>query len=289
VRDVEVGELELVGVGKTALGVALVRAHESRRPDRLFDDPYAAAFVAAAPAAFPDAFPGRTAAAADPLARVGAAFAVSAVLRTRFFDDYLRQARAAGCAQVVLLAAGLDTRAYRLAWPAGTRVFELDLPAVLEFKERVLHQAAAAAGCERIAVPADLREDWSAAVRAAGLDSSEPTAWLCEGLLIYLSAEEADQLLSTVSDLSVPGSQLAFEHGSTLDPALMAAAHSIPAMKPYTSMWKGGLGHEAPDWLIRHGWSVNIHDGRQLAAAHGRAVPGAAASAFLIATRHNCP
>jgi len=95
VRDVEVGELELAGVGKTALGVALVRAHESRRPDRLFDDPYAAAFVAAAPAAFPDAFPGRTAAAADPLARVGAAFAVSAVLRTRFFDDYLRQARAA--------------------------------------------------------------------------------------------------------------------------------------------------------------------------------------------------
>jgi methyltransferase (TIGR00027 family) len=104
---------------------------------------------------------------------------------------------------------------------------------VLEFEERVLHQAAAAAGCERIAVPVDLREDWSAAVRAAGLDSSEPTAWLCEGLLIYLSAEEADQLLSTVSDLSVPGSQLA--------------------------------------------------------AAHGRAVPGAAASAFLIATRYNCP
>ncbi len=283
------GEIELVGVGKTALGVALVRAHESRRPDRLFDDPYAAAFVAAAPAAFPDAFPGRTAAAADPLARMGAAFAVGAVLRTRFFDDYLLRARAAGCAQVVLLAAGLDTRAYRLAWPAGTRVFELDLPAVLDFKERVLHQAAAVAGCERIAVPVDLREDWTAAVRAGGLDPSEPTAWLCEGLLIYLSAGEADQLLTTVSDLSVPGSQLAFEHGSTLDPVLMAAAHSIPAMKPYTSMWKGGLGHEAPDWLVRHGWSVNIHDGGQLAAAHGRPVPGAAASAFLIATRNNCP
>jgi methyltransferase (TIGR00027 family) len=284
------GGPELVGVGKTALAVALVRAHESRRPDRLFDDPYAAAFVAAAPtAAFPDAFPGRTAAATDPLARMGAAFAVSAVLRTRFFDDYLLRARAAGCAQVVLLAAGLDTRAYRLAWPAGTRVFELDLPAVLDFKERVLHQAAAVARCERIPLPVDLREDWTTPVRAAGLDPSEPTAWLCEGLLIYLSAEEADQLLTTVSDLSVPGSQLAFEHGSTLDPALMAAAHSMPAMKPYTSMWKGGLGHEAPDWLIRHGWSVNIHDGHQLAAAHGRAVSGPAASAFLIATRNNCP
>ncbi len=141
-------EPELFGVGKTALGVAQIRAHESQRPDQLFDDPYAAAFVAAAPTAFPDTFPGRAEAAADPLAGVGAAFAVSAVLRTRFFDDYLRQASAAGCGQVVLLAAGLDTRAYRLPWPADTRLFELDLPAVLDFKERVLHHAAAVAGCE---------------------------------------------------------------------------------------------------------------------------------------------
>jgi len=283
-----VGGPELVGVGKTALGVALVRAHESRRPDRLFDDPYAAAFVAAAPAAFPAAFPGRTAAAADPLAGVGALFAVSAVLRTRFFDDYLLRARAAGCAQVVLLAAGLDTRAFRLAWPPGTRLFELDLPAVLDFKDRVLRRTAAAAGCERITLPVDLRDDWAPALRAAALNTSEPTAWLCEGLLIYLSAEEADQLLSTVSNLSAPGSQIAFEHGSTLDPALMAA-HSIPAMKAYTSMWQGGLGHQGPDWLIRHGWSVSIHDRGPLAVAYGRAVPGATAGAFLTATRHDRP
>lgn len=121
------GEAELVGVGKTALGVALVRAHESHRPDRLFDDPYAAAFVAAAPTRFP----GRPRRLPTRAPGVGAAFAASAVLRTRFFDDYLRQAAATGCGQVVLLAAGLDTRAYRLAWPAGTHLFELDLPADL--------------------------------------------------------------------------------------------------------------------------------------------------------------
>lgn len=282
-------EPELLGVGKTALGVALIRAHESQRPDQLFDDPYAAAFVAAAPRPFPDTFPGRAEAAADPLAGVGAAFAVSAVLRTRFFDDYLRQASAAGCGQVVLLAAGLDTRAYRLPWPADTRLFELDLPAVLDFKERVLHHAAAVAGCERIVLPVDLRDDWSAAARTAGLDPSQPTAWLCEGLLIYLSADEADHLLTTVSDLSASRSQLAFEHGSTLHPAVMAHARSMPAMKPYTCLWKGGLGHDAPDWLIRHGWSVSIHDCAAFAAAHDRAAPGAAAGAFLTATRHNCP
>lgn len=283
------GEPELVGVGKTALGVALVRAHESRRPDRLFDDPYAAEFVAAAPTAFPDAFPEQTATAANPLAGIGAAFAVGAVLRTRFFDDYLRQASAAGCGQVVLLAAGLDTRAYRLAWPAGTRLFELDLPAVLDFKERVLHQAGATAGCERVALPVDLRDDWSPVLRAAGFDRSEPTAWLCEGLLIYLSADEAEQLLTIVTGLSGPGSRLAFEHGSTLGPALMAAVHSMPAMKPYTCLWKGGLGPGAADWLSRHGWSVNIHDRAAFAAAHDRPALGTAAGSFLTATRHDRP
>lgn len=283
------GEAELVGVGKTALGVAVVRAHESRRPDRIFDDPYAAAFVAAAPTAFPGVVPGQTASAADPQAKVGAAFAVSAVLRTRFFDDYLRQASAAGCGQVVLLAGGLDTRAYRLVWAPGTRLFELDLPAVLDFKERVLHQAAATAGCERITLSVDLREDWSPALRAAGLDPSKPTAWLCEGLLIYLSSDEAAQLLTVVSDLSAPGSQIACEHGCTLDPTLMANAHAMPAMMPYIRLWKGGPGHEVADWLIRHGWSVTIHDRALLAAAHERADPDTTAGSFLTATRHDCP
>ena len=115
----------LRGVGKTALGMALVRAQESRRQDRLFDDPYAQAFADAAAGVFSD----ETAAAGErvpggPLARLGEVLAFHAVIRTRFFDDYLLAAAAAGCRQAVLLAAGLDSRAFRLPWPAGTRLFE---------------------------------------------------------------------------------------------------------------------------------------------------------------------
>jgi methyltransferase (TIGR00027 family) len=160
----------LRGVGKTALGVAVVRARESRREDRLFDDPYAQAFVAAAPGAFPDGRPetGGRRATPGPLASLGAAFYAHAVIRTRFFDDYLTTAATAGCGQVVLLAAGLDTRAFRLAWPAGTRLFELDPPDVLTFKESVPAACGAVPRCERVTVPADLREDWPRALASSG-------------------------------------------------------------------------------------------------------------------------
>src|SRR5262249_46030939 len=187
----------LRGVEKTALGVAMVRARESRREDRLFDDPYAQAFVDAAPGAFPGEHKtGEELAAVGPMASLGAVFHAHAVIRTRFFDDYLTAAVAAGCSQVVLLAAGLDTRAFRLAWPAGTRVFEVDLPDVLTFKDTVLAAQDAVARCARTTVPADLRADWTTALARAGFDRTGPAAWLAEGLLIYLSAAEAARLLA---------------------------------------------------------------------------------------------
>jgi methyltransferase (TIGR00027 family) len=105
-------------------------------------------------------------AAPGPLASLGAVFHAHGVIRTRFFDDYLAAATAAGCRQVMLLAAGLDTRAFRLAWPQRTRVFEVDLPDVLAFKETVLATRNAAPRRERITVPADLREDWMAELTA---------------------------------------------------------------------------------------------------------------------------
>src|SRR5438132_3170000 len=118
------------GVGKTALGVAMIRAEESRRSDRLFDDPYAAAFLAAAPGVF-DREQRAAAAGVGGMAAWGAVFWSHAVIRTRFFDDYLFDAAERGIRQVLQLAAGLDTRAYRLAWPPGVRLFELELPEVL--------------------------------------------------------------------------------------------------------------------------------------------------------------
>ncbi|NUP75208.1 MAG: SAM-dependent methyltransferase [Sinomonas sp.] len=270
--------MTLEGVAKTALGVALVRARESLRDDRLFDDPFAQRFVDAAPGAFPEQ-PGSAEerASLGPLASLGAAFAHHAVLRTRFFDDYLLEATAAGCRQVVLLAAGLDTRALRLPWPAGVRVFELDLPELFAFKEAVLAGAVLAGAissrADRRVVPVDLRDDWTGTIEAAGFDREASSAWLAEGLLIYLTPSDAATLLTRASGLSAPGSRLAFEHGGMASPALLATTRDTPTMGQYASLWKGGLGAEAPDWLADHGWKPQIHDGAELAASYGRPAP----------------
>ena len=273
-------------MGKTALGVAIVRARESQRDDRLFDDPYAQAFADAAPGTFPE-MPrtGPERAALGPLASVGAAFYAHAVIRTRFFDDYLAAAVTAGCRQVVLLAAGLDTRAFRLAWPGRTTVFEIDLPGVLAFKDTVLAARGAVPRCERVVVPADLREDWTAALAGAGFDRAGPAAWLAEGLLLYLTAQEAGRLLTGVSELSAPGSQLSFEHDPAAAAALAGQARQMPALRPYAPLWKGGLGGEAPRWLAGRGWRPRVHDLAAVAAAYGRPVPGPARGGFLTAVR----
>lgn len=271
--DAYAGRVVPEGVGRTALGVARVRAYESRRPDRLFEDPYAEAFVAAAP----DAFPEERNTSAQ-VSAIGVMFAAQGIVRTRFYDDYLL---GAGCRQVVLLAAGLDTRAYRLGWPAGTRLYELDLPDVLEFKERVLAERRARPRCERTVVPVDLREDWATPLVAAGLDRDVPTAWLAEGLLIYLSREEASRLLTDVGRLSAPYSHISCEYGDPPD------LPPIPALERYQALWKGGLGASAPDWLAGHGWRVEVHDRAALAVDYGRpelAAPDGAGG-FVTAVR----
>ncbi len=276
----------LQGVGKTALGVAMVRARESRRDDRLFDDPYAQAFLDAAPGAFPEEPETQEQLAPlGPMASLGAVFYAHAVIRTRFFDDYLTAATAARCRQVVLLAAGLDTRAFRLAWPKDTRVFEVDLPDVLAFKDTVLAARNAVPRCERTAVPADLRVDWTATLAEAGFDRVSRAAWLAEGLLIYLTAGEAGRLLTGVSELSAPGSQLSFEHGPMATATLTGQARQMPAMQEYTSLWKGGLGDDARRWLTGHAWQPQFRELAALAASYRRPVPGQARGGFLTATR----
>jgi methyltransferase (TIGR00027 family) len=270
----------------------MVRARESGREDRLFDDPFAQAFVDAAPGAFPEerqareAGDGEVGEQADgrDLRALGAAFSAHAVIRTRFYDDWLTAAVGGGCGQVVLLAAGLDARAFRLAWPAGLRVFEVDLPGVLSFKEAVLGGCGAVPRCERVAVPADLRGDWAAKLAAAGLDPGQPTAWLAEGLIIYLTAAEAARLLTGVGGLSAPGSQLAFEHSPAGADTMTATARQLPSMRQYTSLWRGGLD-DAPGWLAGHGWRPEFHRLAALGRSYRRPVPGTARSGFLTAVR----
>jgi len=295
------------GVGQTAIGVAKIRARESERDDRLFHDPYAGAFVDAAPGALVDAGPGVLADAAPgasvdaaPGATVprqappsettalGAIFQARVAIRTRFYDDYLLAACAAGCRQVVLLAAGMDTRGYRLDWPAGTRLFEIDQPDVLAFKDAVLTARDAVPRCHRVARAADLRQNWAGVLLDSGLRPSERTAWLAEGLLIYLTAEEAGQLLDTTTGLSAPGSTIAFEYTDYLSDdagtSPISHARTMPGMSRLTALWKGGLGAETPDWLGRHGWRVQTHSIGPVAASYHRPIPGRASGGFLTAT-----
>jgi len=265
------------GVGRTALGVARIRAAESARPDRLFDDPFAAAFVAAAadPATRPEELDER----ARRLVRWVAFFAI---IRTRFYDDYLSGATRAGCRQVVLVAAGLDTRAYRLDWPDDMRLFELDSPEVLAFKEAVLGGLSAAPRCERAAIGTDLLGDWWEALLASGFRPEEPTAWLVEGLLIYLDAADAGALLARISELSAPGSRLSCEVQAPRDGDRDGDRPLVPG---YTDLWKGGLGAELPDRLRSLGWATDVNDRAAVAALYGRPGPSSGGAGFAVAMR----
>jgi methyltransferase (TIGR00027 family) len=276
--DAEVPE----GVGRTAVGMALLRAGESDRVDRLFDDPLAIAFVEAAPDAFAEE---EAAADAEDLRSLGAIFAFHGVIRTRFYDEYLLRADEAGCRQAVLVAAGLDARAFRLPWSAGLRLWELDQADVLAFKQRVLDERGAVPRCERRAVAVDLRTDWGSALESAGFDPDAPTGWLVEGLLTYLSADEAARLLLAITDRSAPGSRLAFERGAGSSDGLVARAQHLPTMARYTAMFKGGLGDTAQAWLADHGWHVDTYDLLTVAKRYGREPPPGAVGGFIAAVR----
>jgi methyltransferase (TIGR00027 family) len=266
-------------VSKTALGVARVRAHETGRTDHLFSDPFAMLFLDAFARANPDA---PMVSITPPSLRVSLDFQI--VIRTRFFDEYLLAAGAAGCRQVVVLAAGLDARAMRLHWPDGVRLFEVELPPVLSFKDAVLAEHGAAPRCQRVSVPADLRADWPSQLLTAGFEPALPTAWLAEGLLIYLAASDAAHLLTAIGELSAPGSQIGLERGNTHG-ALMARARATSETNALSPLWKGGLGEDTADWLNRHGWRSEIHDLTTLAASYGRPTWRTSSSGLVTATR----
>ena len=192
-------------VGATATAVAASRAMASRGPEPLLDDPFAEPLVRAVGLEqFVKMVDGEISLEDDPLLNRRAMNEQIAV-RTRFFDDFFTAAAAAGVRQAVILASGLDTRAYRLRWPAGTAVFEVDQPQVIAFKSATLDGLGATPGATLRTVGIDLRDDWPAALREAGFDPTAATAWIAEGLLVYLPPDAQDRLFDNITALSAPG------------------------------------------------------------------------------------
>ena len=270
--------VEPSGVWATAVGVAWIRALESRRENALFHDPLAAAFAEAGGRPLPDpaapapdpadgSDPGGPDGPEQERRRRWRAVAFSVVVRTRFLDDLLAEAVAAGCRQVVLLGAGMDSRAFRLDWPPGTRLYEVDTAEPLDFKQSVLDARGAVPRCERIPVPVDLRDDWPGALAAAGHDPARPTAWIAEGLLIYLPQDAVERLLGQVGALSAADSRMGLTMGSQGALERFGGDTGTAA-----SMWVSVMPDDPVGWLAGLGWDARTFTVRERAAAYGRPV-----------------
>jgi methyltransferase (TIGR00027 family) len=256
-------------VGATATMVAAARAVATKTANPLIDDQYAEPLVRAVGIDFftrwitgeldsadvdiPDAPWG--------LQRMTDILAV----RTRYFDAFFHDAMSTGIRQAVILASGLDARGYRLRWPASTTVFEIDQPQVIEFKTATLAQLNAEPTADLRVVPIDLRQDWPAALREAGFDASQRTAWIAEGLLAFLPPAAQDLLLDNITALSATDSRLAteiFSNSSDADSGQPQSVLDVSAQR-----WRdhgldielSHLGYDSerndvPTYLDEHGW-----------------------------------
>ncbi|ORX03366.1 SAM-dependent methyltransferase [Mycolicibacillus trivialis] len=250
----------VTSVGLTALGVCASRALDAELTPPLADDEFAAGFVAAA------GEPNLAAAVANRDLSTAAGFNANWVgVRTRFFDDYYAAATADAIPQAVIVAAGLDARAYRLSWPPDHTLFEVDQPRVLDFKQQVLDERTAVPTTRRVTVAVDLREDWATALTGAGFDPARPAAWAMEGLLPYLPGSAQDALFEQVHALSAPGSRIAAELGP--DPGTLTRFADYlrdfggdPTQAPIGELWYDDPRRDTPAWLTERGWTVRPVD-----------------------------
>ncbi|MFI1676294.1 SAM-dependent methyltransferase [Streptomyces sp. NPDC020607] len=263
------------GVGLTALLVAAARAIETRRPDSLAQDAYAEHFVRAAPACahWPVRIEQVPEGDDNPL---WGRFARYFGLRTRTLDDFLlREVVGTGTRQVVLLGAGLDTRAFRLDLPSDCVVHEIDRAGVLDFKQRVLTGLSAVPRVKRVPVPVDLRADWVGALAAAGFDPAAPSVWLAEGLLFYLPGPVETYLIDMVDRLTTGGSALAFEVKlekdllAYRDSPIYTATREQIGIDLLHLFDQGPRPGSAGD-LTAKGWSASVHTPFDFTRRHGR-------------------
>jgi methyltransferase (TIGR00027 family) len=280
-------------VGATALGVAAARAAETESENPIINDPFARVFVDAAGTGMWSvmASPTLSAELADSEPDLRARMRVMVdfmAVRTVFFDEFFLSAADAGVRQVVILAAGLDSRAWRLPWPDGTTVYELDQPKVLEFKSATLEQQGARPTSTLVNVPIDLRQDWPTALRQAGFDASQPTAWSAEGLLRYLPASAQDLLIERIHELSPAGAWFAANAPGTgfLNPdhvtrqreqmtRLRAAAGRVlkTEIPDFEELWYPEERTDVADWLRQHGWDATAVTLGEMLGRYGRSIP----------------
>ncbi|MGA8330706.1 MAG: class I SAM-dependent methyltransferase [Mycobacterium sp.] len=280
-------------VGSTALGVAAARAAETESENPLIHDPFARVFLDAAGDGMWSltSDPTLSAQLADIAPEVQAYSRVLVdfmAVRTAWYDQIFLDAVSAGVRQVVILAAGLDARTWRLPWPDGTTVYELDQAKVLDFKSTTLQRRGAQPRAKLTNVAVDLRQDWPAALQDAGFDASRPTMWSAEGLLRYLPAADQDLLFERIDSLSPAGSWLATNLPAkrAVDPGLLArqreqsqrfraaAAQVLKAEIPdVDDLWYPEERTDLTRWLSEHGWDASAIGMADLLARHGRAVP----------------
>ena len=264
------------GVGATALGVAWARSQEATSDYPLFTDPHAEVFVEEA---MKRGWHGPQVAMAERIRSI----AGYAAARTKWFDEFFIAASAGGIAQAVILAAGLDARAWRLPWNDGSVVYEIDQPKVLEFKTAAMHSHSVRPATKYVAVGVDLRHDWPNALREAGFDPSEPSAWAAEGLLPYLPADAQDLLFERIAALSARGSRVGVESfgGGFFDREYLAnRREQMRQLRQQSGMpddtldvqdlWYIEDRTDLTEWFTEHGWEVSAVDATDLMKRYNR-------------------
>ena len=299
-------------VGATALGVASARAGDTESENPLINDPFARVFLDAAGDGMWNWFgnpelPPEIVEAEPDVPRRMQGMRDYMASRTAFFDQFFLNANNAGVRQAVILAAGLDARAWRLPWLGGTTVYELDQPKVLEFKLSTLRQRGALPRCDLVDVPVDLRRDWPTALQQVGFDDSAPSAWTVEGLLMFLPAAAQDLLFERIQALAAAGSRIAVEATGPdfNNPEVRERQRSQmqryrelavrlgleqPEAPDFQELWYFEDRTDVGDWLRGHGWKVSVLTVEEMMARYDRHLPegiedGAPRSLFVSGER----
>jgi len=245
-------------VANTARWTAAIRAYETERPDRLFDDPLA-----------------RTLAGEEGLHLLGPAgpklddVGAYVAIRTKFFDDFLIQASREGLRQVVMLAAGMDTRPFRLSWTDGTTVFEIDTPELMAMKNKILALEGARPRCRRVCVPVDLSAAWPAELRSQGFNALEPAVWIAEGLFFYLDPSVVQTILRQLSGLAKAGSRLGADFVSESFFTSPWMKNALASLEARGMGWHSGMD-EPEAVLSGFGWEAEVRQPGEEGAGVGR-------------------